>query len=1006
MLHVHSSFSPLWGVRTPAEIIDQAVALGWERLALTDRNGLYGLFVFLNSAKEKSIQTVVSAEIQKDEDRALCWVVNDVGYRNLCRILSLRHCDPEFSLPEALARHREGLVIASDVSRVLGCLTRQSRKDLYVEVSPGHAMHRALAEARSRSLPPVATIRAVGFDAADLSVHRALRAVARKTTVFRLGPAEGARDGDLLVSPSRLADFFPHCPDAVTNTGRIADACRWDGPGESIVFPAFRGLSPQRACAELRRRAYDGALRRYGGLSPLVERRLEKELGLIEQKGFASYFLVVEDIVRHSRRTCGRGSAAASLVAYALGITHVDPIRHNLFFERFLNPGRVDPPDIDVDFPWDERDAVLDEVFRSYGPRRVAMVANQTGFRWRGAVREVARAYGISDGEISKAVKNLSHGIDLGSWDGPQRLREGRGGLDGFAPPWPEILGIAARLSLHLRHLSVHCGGVVIVPSDVRDHAPVEVAAKGVPVIQWEKDQAEAAGLVKIDLLGNRSLAVIRDALEAVARNTGEVIDYASLDPSADPPTLALIRRGLTMGCFYVESPATRLLLRRMWGERPYAGWEGKDVFEHLVMASSIIRPAANRFIREFVARMRGCPWEPVHPLLAPVLDETYGIAIYQEQITQIAMALAGFSAQEGDDLRKVMSKKHREKRLADLAERFAAGAARNGVPPGVTGEVWQQILSFGGYSFCKPHSASYALVSLKCAYLRAHHPAEFLAAVLSNQGGYYAPLAYISEARRMGLQVLPPCVNRSCEEYQGEGKQLRVGLMTVKGLSRAGLEAVLEAREKGGRFRDLRDFLGRAGIGREDARTLGRAGCLDALERARNRATILLEIDLFFSSNVERDIHISLFEDQTSRPLFSPRPHAPSRLRKMEWEALGFPVTFHPLDPWRKSIQEIRRRGLPLIPARALDDHAGKRVRTVGWWVTGKIVETARHEPMEFVSFEDTTASYDATFFPDVYRQARRRLSPVRPYVLEGRVEEEFGVATLTVERFGFLDE
>ncbi|PLX83183.1 MAG: DNA polymerase III subunit alpha [Desulfuromonas sp.] len=993
-LHVHSSFSPGWGVRTPREMCRRARALGMTHLALTDRNGLYGIPHFLEVAAEEGIRPIIGSEVAAGKNRALLLARNEEGYANLCRLLSERHCRTGFSLPEALPPLRRGLAVLSDDPEVLESLRRGGRDDLYVELSPGHAMGRALALARSLRLPPVATCRAVSIEAEDFELHRVLRAIATSAKLSRLAPESCAREGDRLLSPRELADLFPHCPEALENAAGIAAGCKTDWDFYATIFPAFRGMEKEEAIEELALRARAGARSRYGAIDAVVEARLQKELAIIGAKGFAHYFLVVEEIARQSPRTCGRGSAAASLVSYCLGITHVDPIRHNLFFERFLNEGRIDPPDIDIDFPWDERDGVLDFAFARYGSRRAAMVANQIGFRGRAALRETAKVFGIPEAEIKMVTKRIST-----YWEAEQSVAAtGAHPLfagDPLPPEWRRILRIAGRLKGHLRHLSLHCGGLVIVPDEIRRFVPVEVSAKGLPVIQWEKDQAEAAGLVKIDILGNRSLAVIRDALEAVKENTGRDIDYAAWDPLADEATRALVRRGETMGCFYIESPATRQLLRKMWGG-PEAG--GRDLFEHLVMASSIIRPAANTYIREFVARVRGRSWKPLHPLLGEVLDETYGIAVYQEQITRMAMAMAGFSPFEGDQLRKIISKKHKGKKLEDLRRRFLAGGGEKGIAPEVLERAWKQILSFGGYSFCKPHSASYALVSVKSAWLKANYPAEFMAAVISNEGGFYSPLAYLSECRRLGLKVLPPDVNASGRHYTGAGREVRVGLMQIGGLTRQGLETVLNERARGGPYRSFGDFLQRAPLGPADARLLVKAGCFDALERRESRPRLGWEILRFHRAPRGQS------EELFARPaaeLPAPPPFEAAAVLRQEIETLGMLVSCHPLVPHRRP---LARAGT--VPAAELSRWTGRYVSVAGWWVTGKVVQTRKGSPMEFLSFEDTTAIFDATFFPRTYARFCRKLSRLRPYLLKGRVEEEFGVATLNVEWVGFLDE
>ncbi len=485
--------------------------------------------------------------------------------------------------------------------------------------------------------------------------------------------------------------------------------------------------------------------------------------------GYSAYFLVVRDIVhrkgedgrRHKRRICGRGSGAASLVAYCLDITNVCPIRYNLYFERFLNPGRRDPPDIDIDFAWDERDEVLADVLGDYGGQ-AAMVCNHIRFQPRMAIRETAKVFGLPEGEIARLTRRLPW-LSRGDGEGLQQRLQGLPSLadQDFSEPWPTILRLATRLIGLPRHLSVHSGGVIITPGPITDYVPIEYAAKEVPIrvpiIQWDKDGAEEAGLVKIDILGNRSLGVIRDCIAAV-RQDGAPLTESGWNPEDDPPTREAIARGRTMGCFYIESPAMRLLEQKA----------GSGDFEQLVIQSSIIRPAANEFVREYVRRLHGGSWQPLHPAVGDILDETYGLMVYQEDVSRVAVALAGFSHADADGLRKVMAKKDKALQLRDYKQRFWDGCRRRGVDEADIDRVWRMMLSFDGYSFCKPHSASYARVSFQAAYLKRHHPAEFMAAVISNQGGYYSTFAYVSEAKRLGLAILPPDVNASDCRWQG----------------------------------------------------------------------------------------------------------------------------------------------------------------------------------------------------------------------------------------------
>ncbi|BCA53865.1 DNA-directed DNA polymerase [Nitrospira sp. KM1] len=988
-LHTHSSFSPMWGIPTVKTLCQAAQSQGQDYLALTDTNGLYGAIRFLEVAREHGLKPIIGTELVSDQHRAVLLAKNVTGYGNLCRILSARHCDASFEFIETVTRHRTGLVLLSDDPVALTAWLAESEEDLYVELTPGLALSDMVALSRRQRLPPVATTRAAFLHPADYEAHRLLRAIAENTTLSRLKPGHCALPSHWLMPERVLAGHLPHVPVAVANSRSIAEQCYTEWDFKQTIFPSFRQLSSDAAFETLRRKTYDGAIWRYGALSPVVRERIEKELTVICDKGYADYFLVVDEIVRQAPRTCGRGSAAASIVSYCLGITHVDPIRHHLMFERFLNPGRDDPPDIDIDFPWDERPKILDWVFAHYGHQHAAMVANQNTLASRAALREIAKVYGLPAGEIGKALNFLQRRADFVD------VRPGTTVQDwardvcralNLRNPWPEILYWSTQLDGHFRNLSLHPGGVVLVPDEIRRYVPVEISASNLPVIQWEKDQTEDAGLVKIDLLGNRSLAVIRDAIAAVARNTGRVIDYATWDPITDPATNDLIRRGETMGCFYVESPATRLLLKKLWGGMPPERHAVADVFEYLVVVSSLIRPAANVFADEFVRRAHGQRYQSLHPLFDEVLAETHGIMVYQEDVMKVAVALGGFSVEDGDQLRKVLSKKHKERQLRDYQCQFYQGAMARGVECRVIDAIWAMIMSFAGYSFCKPHSASYAQVSFKSAYLRAHYPAEFIAAVVSNQGGYYSAFAYLSEGRRMGLTILPPDINASVWVYTGSGTIVRVGLMQIKGVQEDLVTQIVVERETNGPYRSLSEFLSRVKLDYAQAKLLIKAGCFDSIAGELTRPALLWRV----------------FAAQAAKPPSSiPIPTEYSAQKKLQHELalFGFPLHCHPLDLFTELLAATTH-----IFAKDLNQYVGKEVTLIGWLLTEKIVSTKKGEPMEFMTLEDQTGMYDATVFPNTYRTYCHLLAANQAYMLTGLVEEQFSTVTVTVKTLQLL--
>jgi error-prone DNA polymerase len=987
-LHVHSNYSFCRGASKIEALVDAALARGMPAMALTDINGVYGLIWFLQYAAERGLRPIVGAEVRTKTERATLLARNREGYETLCRIISRRQFEPDFRLGKALLENRENLIVISDQIPLIKDLgVHNGTSGIYLELNDPKTEPSLLSFSRNSGIPAVATNDVYFADASDYPMHRLLRAIDLNTSLSRI-PADELASQDRWLKPEKeMARRYPHLEKALENSEFIAGECSADMQIGNLVFPRFDAPDFD-AFERLQQECYRGAEYRYGELSDSVRKRLTHELAIIKDKGFAEYFLIVQDIVRQSTRTCGRGSAAASLVSYCLGITDVEPITHNLFFERFLNEGRKDPPDIDVDFPWDERDKIFDYVFHKYGVVRAAMISNHVGFRTRAATREVAKVYGLPEQEIKAVTQRMGYYWALHNLEDSIKNHPVYKDVE-LKDPWPEIIRLAVRLEGYPRYMSVHCGGIVIAPDRIDRYVPVEPAPKGIPIIQWEKDQAEDAGLIKIDLLGNRSLSVIRDALAAIKENYGEEIDYGRWDPTTDAKTQDLLRRGDTIGVFYVESPATRQLQRKC----------GTGDFDHLVIHSSIIRPAANKYIREYVRRLRGGSYQSLHPILDEVLSETYGIMVYQEDVSRIAMAMAGFNASDADLLRKILSKKRTSKKLQDYKEMFYAGAVNRGVSPKVIDAVWEIIMSFSGYSFCKPHSASYAMVSYKSCYLRAHYPSEFMAAVLTNQGGYYSPFAYISEARRMGLKILLPDVNESRAEYWGNNKTIRVGLVQLKGLRETALRAIVEERKKKP-FLSVEDFLCRTNIDVTDLKILIKAGALDGISGGATRPEMIWKALAWHEERLSRrPVARSLFQDMPE--IIPPRApqYSPRTVLQHELETLDFLISRHPLSLYTEQLSKLK-----YVRGADLPRHVGKRVTAIGWWVTGKVVTTKNDEPMEFISFEDTSALYETTFFPEAYARFCHILNRSRPYVLSGLVEEEFGVATLTVDSVRLL--
>ncbi len=986
-LGLHSHYSLLQSPTSCNALCRQARKLGHVAIGLTDINNLYGLWDFINNCARYEIRPIIGAELRSNDERTFCLVKTSTGYTNLCRLITdiRQHNTSLHSFTEERLR---GLVLLSDHENLLS-RWREMELDTGAAIigRPDQQGSELRKHAHCLDVPSVAVVDTSVLAPDEIKQQKILRAIAGNCSVSRLPADQRMNEEKRLLSTREYERRYQLWPEVLHNTLAIGERCTFRGPEFGLVLPPYKDLTSRDADGLLQRAALDGARQRYGSPLPKkVIQRLSYELQIIASMGFSSYFLVVRDIVRPVSRTCGRGSGAASLVAYCLAITNVCPIRHNLYFERFLNPGRTDAPDIDIDFAWDERDQVLHSVFQKYG-NCGAMVSNMITMQPRKAIRETAKVFGLPAAEINTITRGLSGfrfhpepGYNLlDQLQASARLRN-----CSFARPWPEILARAQELIDTPATLSVHPGGVIITPLPITDYVPVQRAAKGVPVIQWDKDGAEQAGLVKIDLLGNRSLGVIRDALSEV-RAKGVQLDENRWHPEEDGATRHLVKTGRTMGCFYIESPAMRLLQKKA----------GRGDFEHLIIHSSIIRPAANDCIRTYLRRLHGEEWQPLHPLIADILSETYGIMVYQEDVSRVAVQL-GFSPAQGDRLRKIMSKKDKKGQLVDFRNRFFRAAAEKKLCVKDAESIWQMMLSFAGYSFCKPHSASYARVSFQAAWLKAHYPAEFMAAVISNQGGFYSTFAYVSEARRMGLQIAPPDVNRSKISWSGHGRELQVGLMAIAGLSKTTRNRILQERNMESdakKFATLLDFLQRVRPADDEARALIHAGALDGLvEKPANRSQMHYQIAQWRQNRVAAANR--LFPPPALSLPDLPGQHPMEQLRN-EYRVLGFLCHTHPICLFDQHRQRLRT-----ILAQDLDKFAGSRekITFLGWPITAKIVGTKNGQPMEFLTFEDETGQVECTLFPRTYQRHCHLLHAGAPLLLTGTVEQDFGALTFTV--------
>ena len=973
------------GLLSLPDLMNLSRSNGMDTLALTDVNGMWGFIRFVQHCKDAGIRPIAGTNLITEKDEVIILAENQYGYENMCRAVSAVHDNPNQSVVDILEKRLAGLfILAHDELTLKKLINIIPDTHLFIELRPGDQESLPKRMAKELKLEMVITGDVYFRSPSDHDAHITLRAIENNTTLEQLNISECKTDQHWFRSEAEMVTLFPNSLDALNNSRYLADRCKTDWTFINTIFPGLSLKETHVSNKRLKDKVYAGARIRYGEVDETIRQRIEYELDLITQKGFAPYFLIVQDIVTQTRATIGRGSAAASIVSYCLFITQVDPLRYTLQFERFIHPEREDMPDIDVDFPWDERDGILDYVFKKYSNERTAMVSSQIFLKPRSAIREVGKVHGLSNEEIKSITKRIgwyTSRRDLEHW---VRTDPRFANVD-LDDTLIRVLRESEKIVGTFRHPSVHPGGVVIVPDEIRKYVPVLIAPKGVQIVEWEKDQVEDSGLLKIDLLGNRSLAVVRDTIRQANLNYGEVasrskyVDYHQIQPIGDKKTEQLMKAGKTMGVFYIESPATRQLLAKA----------GVVDFEHVVIYSSIIRPAANRFTNMMLARIHGEEWELLHPDL-DFLAETYGIMVYEEQVSMAAMTLAGLGYAEAEALRKTMSRDSMQHLILSWKKKFTEGSLRRGYSPNMIKDVWDMISSFVGYSFCKPHSASYAMLSFTCAYLKAHFSAEFLAAVISNQGGFYSPYAYMSEARRFGIQILPPDVNRSHKEWRGRKNKIRMGFMSIKRLQQKAVDGIMDER-KAGEFDSLADFLQRVELDLADAMSLTNAGCFKSLAPELTHRELAYRVAGFYLQNGVR-------EPLTTSPVNNKLSDEDQY--RLELDAFGYPLSMHPLEKYRPVLSRRIKfaREIPLF--------VGQSIYLIGVYITRKETVTGNSEPMEFLTLEDETDIYECVLFPEVFREFGDMLHWETLLIIRGMVEESFGVYSVTIEKMGSLQQ
>ena len=1050
-LHVRSGFSYGFGVATPAELATAAAETGMGALALTDRDGLYGIPRFFEAAAGAGVAPIVGAEVGACPGGHLVLLADGMaGYRSLCRLITRYRCGSEdrrkplCPLP-TLLEYAEGLVCLTgavpfgyvprlllagrgeETDRVLRALREAFAEDLYVELTDDRTagsrrrMGRVAELAQRHGLPVLATNEVAYLEPKDHELHDVMVAAANLSKLP--GPGYRPTDQLYLKPPDRMRALFRERPDALRNAAAVAERCAGavDLRGE-VHLPSAHLRSGETAEGRLARLALQGAKERYGHVEGRVRARLRRELSCIAELGFAPYFLVAREAVEVAREkgipVTGRGSAANSLVSYCLGLTQPEPFSNRLLFERFMHEFRSDAPDIDLDLCSLRRDEVRDELARRYARHGVAVAATSQTMSLRGAVRVAARALGHAPREITELSKHV-----------PTRFRD-RGRIYTPLSGWDEALAEPAmrghplqdrkrhKLLLELsgrlvgRHLQAgtHNGGLVFGNEDyhLSELAPVEPSGMpGLLRVQYDKDDLEYVGMPKLDLLGLRMHTALHAVGELASKRVGRKLDPYNVPPD-DKETYALIRTGRNAGMFQLESPGQMHLSRRLEPRR----------FSDLVAQISLFRPGPvlGDLVTPYVLRRRSKEEYSVPlPELEPVLRSTYGVLIFQEQVLEVAHIVAGFSLAEGDQIRRAMTHDRGPGAMKELKEEFVRRAVARGVPRTIAREVFSWMEGFAAYGFPAAHAASFASLSYASAYMKRHYPAEFFCALLNSQPmGFYSPRTLLNEARREGIEVLPPDIHLSGEGFTVEdnGAALRVGLKYSKGLSKIALSSMLSEREKQP-FVSAADLYQRTAVERDALENLIRAGFLDHLAPETGRNGLLAaasDLPKKRSRARRRQAELPLphpaswweiREGVADRTGYLPLT-AVGRER-MEWEALSLNVFRHPLSPYREPLKRLGVTSSQEI----LDLPHKTRARAAGLLEELQRPPTRSGRPVYFLLIEDEAGLFQATIFEGVYKRYGHVLHQRGAFLLEGKVEQDHrrGFSFL-VERISDLQE
>ncbi len=1052
-LHLHSGYSLLDGAVNLKDLFAALPAMGMKSVALTDHGVMYGIIPFYQQAMRAGIHPVIGCEVymarnsHKDKRPRLdenpyhlVLLAEDTqGYQNLMELVSIAHLEGFYYKPridkDLLYKYRKGIIglsacLAGEIPTLLlngdEAGARQALKEykdifgpdnFFLELQD-HGLEEQkkvnkslIGFGKEYGLGLVATNDVHYLKQEDADAHDALLCIQTGKTMSDQNRMRFANDNFYLRSAEEMQQLFKTTPEAISNTSAIAARCKVELSFDKFFLPDFSlpaGKTPEE---ELETLCWEG-LNKISEVNPTIEERLAYELKIIQDMGFASYFLIVRDFIKFARQNNiavgpGRGSAAGSLVAYVLGITAINPLDYGLIFERFLNPERVTMPDIDIDFCFERRDEVINYVAEKYGHDRVAQVITFGTMAARAAIRDVGRVLGMPYGDVDKVAKDIPAvlGISL-----QEALEQSPSLQEKYQndPQVKRLIDLARKLEGAPRHASTHAAGILITPDRLTKYTPLQKTKEDITT-QYDMDCLEDIGLLKFDFLGLRTLTVIDQACQLIADKTGQKfnINEIRLD---DKETYKTLQSGKNHGIFQMESE----LYKRLTTEyKP-------ETFEDIIAIIALGRPGpmGSDRLGDFIECRHGKKEvEYIHPLLEPILKETYGVILYQEQVMEIASVLGGFSMGEADILRRGMGKK-----IGDLIlqykEKFIQEAQNRGVGLQQAAAIYNLMEFFGGYGFNKSHSAAYALICYQTGYLKTHYPMEFMAATLNSVKGNVEKVAqYIDECQEMGINVLPPCVNESGLNFTLAGNSIRFGLAAIKNVGIGAIDSVIEARQEQGPFISLLDFCQRVNLRKLNIRTLEsliKAGAFDSL--GLNRAQLMNMVEYTYaqaqssqkakvqgqmsfldllddSEKYRQDIKIPQVEEFSQRELL-----------KMENEVLGFYISGHPLDQYKEYLRSKTTGDTSLF-----DDIADKKNVCLGGLISKVTLHQTRNgQLMAFLTLDDWYGSVELIVFPTTYEKYREAIVEGQAVIVKGKADrqDEEQKSKLIVSEFSPLQE